>query len=87
MPPILLRQFRLFYHEGRPAAAVLYAFVSDDVAARLDAGAPTLRPADWKSGTRARIVKVIAPFGGEEAFVKDASETVLKGHSPGNAPS
>ena len=75
MPPILLRQFRMFYHEGRPAAAVLYAFVSDEVAARLDAGAPTLRPADWKSGERARIVKVIAPFGGGEEFAAETQST------------
>ena len=68
MPPVLLRQFRLFYQEGKPVAAVLYARVSDEVAARLDAGAPTLRPGDWKSGERMRIVKVIAPFGGGEEF-------------------
>ena len=63
MPPILLLQFRLFYHEGKPAAVVLYAFVSEQVERRLEAGAPSLRPADWKSGERAWIVQVIAPFG------------------------
>jgi cytolysin-activating lysine-acyltransferase len=70
MPPILLRQFRLFYHEGRPAGVVLYARVSPEVAARLDAGAPTLRPADWRSGDVMKVVKVIAPFGGGEEFLK-----------------
>jgi cytolysin-activating lysine-acyltransferase len=68
MPPILLRQFRLFYHEGRPAAVVLSARVSPEVEARLEAGAPTLRPDDWKSGEKVRVVKVIAPFGGGEEF-------------------
>ena len=71
MPPILLRQFRLFYHEGRPAAAVLYARVSEEVGCRLDAGAPTLRPQDWQSGEKLRVVKTIAPFGGGEAFAKE----------------
>lgn len=68
MPPILLRQFRLFYHEGRPAAVVLYARVSPEVAARLDAGAPTLRAQDWRSGDEMKVVKVIAPFGEAERF-------------------
>lgn len=71
MPPILLRQFRLFYHEGRPAAVVLYARVSPEVEARLEAGAPTLRPEDWKSGETVRVVKVIAPFGGAEKFAEE----------------
>lgn len=78
MPPILLRQFRLFYHEGRPAAVVLYARVSPEVEARLEAGAPTLRPDDWKSGETVRVVKVIAPFGGGEEFraeVMNANKT------------
>lgn len=72
MPPILLRQFRLSYHEGRPVAVVLYARVSEEVEARLNAGAPTLRPQDWKSGSTLKVVRVIAPFGGEESFVSEA---------------
>ncbi|MGO4287613.1 toxin-activating lysine-acyltransferase, partial [Bosea sp. TAB14] len=68
MPPILLRQFRLFYTEGRPTAVVLFARASDEIVARLEAGAPTLRPQDWKCGEIIKIVKVIAPFGGEAGF-------------------
>jgi cytolysin-activating lysine-acyltransferase len=71
MPPILLRQFRLFYHEGKPVAVVLYAFVSEEVEQRLDAGAPTLRPGDWKSGERGRIVKTIALFGDAHKFAAE----------------
>ncbi len=71
MPPILLRQFRLFYHEGRPAAVVLYARVSPEVDARLEASAPTLRPEDWKSGDTVRAIRTIAPFGGAEEFYRE----------------
>ena len=71
MPAILLRQFRLFYHEGKPVAVVLYARVSEEVERRLDSGAPTLRPQDWRSGEKVRVVKVIAPFGGGEEFAKE----------------
>jgi len=66
MPPILLRQFRLFYHEEKPVAVILYARVSREVEARLDAGAPTLRLEDWNSGKDVKIIKVIAPLGGAE---------------------
>lgn len=76
MPPILLRQFRLFYHEGRPAAAVLYARVSPEVAARLDAGAPTLRAQDWRSGEVVKVVKVIAPFGGDDQFSNETIDSL-----------
>jgi cytolysin-activating lysine-acyltransferase len=72
MPAILLHQFRLFYHEGKPVAVVLYARVSEEVEQRVDAGAPTLRPQDWKSGDKIRVVKVIAPFGGGEEFESEA---------------
>jgi cytolysin-activating lysine-acyltransferase len=84
MPPILLRQFRLFYHEGRPVAAVLYGRVSEEVERRLDAGAPTLRPQDWQSGEKLRVVKTIAPFGGGEAFAKETL-AALAGAGPQGA--
>jgi cytolysin-activating lysine-acyltransferase len=42
---------------------VLYAFVSEEVERRIEAGAPSLRAGDWKSGERPWIVQVIAPFG------------------------
>ncbi|MEZ2409140.1 toxin-activating lysine-acyltransferase [Bosea sp. RCC_152_1] len=74
MPPILLRQFRLFYHEGRPAGAVLFARVSSEVAGRLDFGAPTMRVNDWKSGELLKIVKIIAPFGGGDKFLDQTQD-------------
>jgi cytolysin-activating lysine-acyltransferase len=55
-----------------PVGVILYARVSAETAARLDAGAPTLRPQDWNSGATVRIIDYIAPFGGgkemEEMF-------------------
>jgi cytolysin-activating lysine-acyltransferase len=82
MPPVLLRQFRLFYHEGRPAAVVLWARVSEEAEARLQAGAPTLRPADWRSGERFRVVRTIAPFGGGEAFEAETAKAAGGGSAP-----
>lgn len=66
MPPVLLKQFRMFYQGEQPIGVVLWAKVSDAVAAGLDAGVPRLTPADWTSGDHRRVIRVIAPFGGAE---------------------
>ena len=75
MAPILLRQIRVFYDGDQPAAAVLYARVSEVIAARLEAGATTaeLSLDDWRSGDTVRVMQVIAPLGGAEIY---ASETL-----------
>jgi cytolysin-activating lysine-acyltransferase len=81
MPAVLLRQFRLYYEKDIPVGVVLFARVNAETAARLDAGAPTLRPADWQSGQGPdgkpkpdaflRIIDHIAPFGGKDEMVKE----------------
>lgn len=66
MPPILLRQFRLFYHEGKPVAVVFYR----RVAATIDDGRTLderdMRLEDWNSGPAVKVVRVIALFGDSE---------------------
>ena len=44
-------------------------------AARLDPGAPPLRPANWRSGEQTHLVKVVAPFGGVEEFARASAPT------------
>ena len=77
MPPVLLRQFRMFYEGQQPVAMVLYALLSEEAEQRLEAGAPSLRENEWRSGDRLRTIDAIAPFGQAEAFVKETHETVL----------
>jgi cytolysin-activating lysine-acyltransferase len=81
MPPILLKQFRMFYHEDKPVGVVLYAFLSEEVEKRIEAGAPTMRMSDWTSGDRAWIIEAIAPFGGADEMVKDCGGSVLEGRT------
>lgn len=81
LPALLLRQFRMFYEGEQPVALVLYAFLSAEAEAGLEAGAPGLQETDWRSGDRAWIVDVVAPFGVAEAFVEETRETVLAGHT------
>ena len=77
MTPALLQQFRTFYDTDKPIGVVLWATVSDEVAARLAEGTTKLRPQDWKSGDQLWVVEVIAPFGGAEEMVKDLKANVF----------
>ena len=65
MPAILLRQFRIFYKGEQPVGVAFWALADDLVAKRIDAGDHRLAAVEWKSGTRLRIVDIVAPFGGE----------------------
>jgi cytolysin-activating lysine-acyltransferase len=65
MPAILLRQFRIFYQGEQPVGVALWALADDLVAQRIDAGDTRLSAVEWKSGTKLRIVELVAPFGGE----------------------
>lgn len=78
LPPILLRQFKLFRAEKKPVAFAAWAHLSPDAEARIQSGADRLKPGEWKGGDRLWLVHVIAPLGGAEAVVKDLRETVLK---------
>jgi hemolysin-activating ACP:hemolysin acyltransferase len=50
MTPVLLQQFRIFYASDRPVGVLLWAFVSDEVEARLAQGVTRL---SRRTGNRA----------------------------------
>jgi cytolysin-activating lysine-acyltransferase len=78
MPPIILQQFRSFYAKDRPLGVILWAFVDDEVEARLLSGSARMRPQDWKCGDKLWIVEVVAPFGGTDEMLKDLKAKVFK---------
>lgn len=78
LPPIALKQFRLFAKDGRPLAYGCWAFVSDEVDARLKIGQIKLKPNEWKSGENCWLIDMVAPLGGAGAFTKLLTENVLK---------
>ena len=51
-------------------------FCTSPCAPRL--GTTRLRPHDWKSGDKAWVVEVVAPFGGGDAMVADLKAQVFK---------
>jgi cytolysin-activating lysine-acyltransferase len=86
MPPILLRQFRLFHDKGRPVGVALWAFLSDDAEAKLSLSPVRIRPDEWKSGDRCWLIDLIAPLATTEnkltaAMLVDLQQTALKGQA------
>jgi cytolysin-activating lysine-acyltransferase len=79
MPPVLLKQFRIYYSGERPVGVVLWALVNSAVQQRLRAGEKRLSAAEWKCGPQREIVDVIAPFGGEEEMRREIEQMVPTG--------
>ena len=88
MPPVVLRQARLFRNKpagarpdqpGTPLAFVTWALVSDAVDQRLQSGIGRLQPAEWRSGPNPWIIDVVAPFGGADKAVEEVVKTVFGG--------
>lgn len=77
MPPIILDQCKLYMREDIPWAFAIWAFVSDEVDARLRTATPKIAPHEWKSGTHAWIIDVVAPFGDRDGSIDDLKATVF----------
>lgn len=79
MPAILGKQFKLFYHEDQPKAAVFYAMVDEETKERLDStGNPKLRLAEWRSGQIPYVVDAVAPFGDREQLMVEFGNELQK---------
>lgn len=81
MPPLMLEQYRIFNGPQAPAAVVLWAFVSAETEARLEAGAFRLRPDEWRNGDRLWLMEMVAPFGAQEEILADLSTNVFPGRT------
>lgn len=81
MPPLLLRQFRIFPGKDQPIGVALWARLSDEVVARMESGANRLAPGDWNSGDNMWLVELIAPFGHQDKMLEDLQKTVFAGKS------
>lgn len=77
MPPVLLEQFRVFNGPQHPVGVALYARVSQDTDARLEAGAHKLRADEWKSGDQGWLIELVAPFGGEDELLADFASAIF----------
>lgn len=79
MPAILLEQFRIWNGPDAPAAVALWATVSPETEARLEAGASKLRPDEWQNGDRPWLIDLVAPFGAVDEILADLWTSVFDG--------
>lgn len=82
MPPIMLRQFRLWRQGTSPVAFATWAFLSEDAENRLLSGVRRLQPQEWNSGDRAWLMDVVAPdpqFA--QRMVEELKQAVFAGRS------
>lgn len=79
MPPLVLNQAKIFMRDGMPVAYASWALLSPQVAHRFRQPPHRLTPAEWKSGSEAWLVDVMAPFGGVQEVLRDLRESVLRG--------
>lgn len=69
MLPILLRQYQLFNLDGNVVAFAAWAYVSEEVEARLQQRSPRIAPAHGKCGDRLWLITLVAPFGRGELVI------------------
>ncbi len=79
VPPVMLRQFRVFRKKGMPVAFASWAYLDEESETRFADNVRRLRPANWKAGDRLWLIDLIAPFGGGEQVLKELREKVFKG--------
>ncbi len=84
MPPIPLRQFRIWRQNNQPVAYASWAFLSDEVDKRFtdniaEGRVSRVAPGEWKSGDNLWLVDFISPFGGGDAMLKELREKVFPG--------
>ena len=79
LPALFKNQYRIYKSKNRPVGLILWAYVNEEVDARLASGISKLRPGDWQSGNILWVYDVVAPFGKSEGMVKDTLKTALLG--------
>jgi len=77
LPPLLLKQFRVYRRDKVPFAYVSWALLTAEVEDHFRNGVRRLKPGDWNAGDRLWLIDFIAPFGGADAVVKDLREELF----------
>ncbi|MCG7626091.1 toxin-activating lysine-acyltransferase [Epibacterium sp. Ofav1-8] len=78
LPALQHDQCRFYRKEAGPIAVVAWAWVSDELDARLQKEDVVLAREDWQSGDNLWIMEIIAPFGNADAVLSDLAERVVK---------
>lgn len=73
-PPLILGQCRLLRRKGRPFAFVSWAFVTKEVAKRLEGLPGRIQPDEWNCGSQLAFIDVVAPFGEADICMQEVSK-------------
>lgn len=79
LPPVILDQCRLYTRSGIPFAFLTWAFVSDEVDARLRSGRPKIAPHEWQNGSHIWLIDIVAPFGQMEETIDELCAMMFAG--------
>ncbi|MEQ8814099.1 MAG: toxin-activating lysine-acyltransferase [Thalassobaculum sp.] len=83
LPALLARQARIWRRQTEAGALpVIYAswaLVDEAVEARLRQGQMRLKPNEWRSGDRAWLIDMVAPFGGTDAALTELADQLFPG--------
>lgn len=81
LPPIMLRQFKLYYKEKQPVAFLTWALLDEPANEVTDLSRFTGQNLKvWRSGSTVSVIDCVSPFADgtifQEAFLKDVSANV-----------
>lgn len=85
LPALMARQARIWRRQTENGAVpVIYAswaLVDEGVEARLRQGQMRLKPNEWRSGDRAWLIDLVAPFGGTDAALTELADQMFPGRT------
>ena len=81
LPPMILDQCRLFLNGEMPFGYISWAFVSDEVHARLQSGDVKLQPHEWQGGANAWLIDIVTPFGEAEKILAELKQSTFSDRS------
>lgn len=77
LPPLILDQCRLFMNGEMPFGYISWAFVKDDVHARLMSGNVKLQPHEWHGGDNAWLIDLVTPFGNADTMLAELKKSTF----------
>lgn len=75
---LMFKQIRVYTKGNQPIAAVLWAYASEDVKRKIDAGDANMSLQDWRSGQELTIVECISPLMDKDIFIEQFLNSVKK---------
>jgi len=83
LPALLARQARIWRRQtdagALPVIYASWALVDETVEARLKQGQMRLKPNEWRSGDRAWLIDMVAPFGGTDSALTELADQLFPG--------